>query len=105
MEISKNLCGWEMKKAAFILSEAAKLDMDISGYGFADVNQNSGHTYVWLEEYPFTLYMPVSCQLVKSDIRALWTNPETGEEEEIQLQEGTTLSDLYAWTAKMEAAI
>jgi len=66
--------------------------MDISGYGFADENQNSGNVYLWLEDYPFTLYIGLG----SDDIYASWSNPENGDEEEIEVS-GKSLADLEAW--------
>lgn len=91
------MCDWERKKAVFLLNVAESLGMDTSGYGDLAVNSNSGYTYLWLEDYCFTLYMPINCELVKSDVWALWTNSEDDEEIEINLKEDTTLQDLEEW--------
>ena len=93
---------WEMEKAIFLQSIAIKLGMDLTGYGSVDVNNNSGYTYLWIEDYNFTLYMPISCELVKSDVVALWTNPEDGEEIDYSLSNNTTLNQLEAWTVKLD---
>ena len=97
------MCDWERKKAIFILGLAENnLDMDCSGYGELAVNPNSGYTYLWLEDYPFTLYMPIDCALVKTDVVALWTNPEDGEEIEYELKNETTLDDLINWCETLD---
>ncbi len=93
---------WEMEKAIFLQSIAVKLGMDISGYGKVSVNPNSGYTYIWLEDYNFTLYMPINCELVKTDVVALWTNPENGNEEEFELRNNTTLHEILAWVNDIE---
>ena len=92
---------WELEKAIFLQKTAVDLGMDVSGYGEVAVNQNSGYTYLWLEDYQFTLYMPINCDLKKSDIWALWTNPNDGEEIEYHLTSGTTLKTLEAWAEKL----
>lgn len=101
MNISEKMGNWEMQKAGFLMTVAGQLGMDISGYGEIAVNQNSGYTYLWLEDYDFTLYMPINCELQKSDIWVLWTNPEDGEETEETLDEFNGLSDIEAWTQKL----
>ena len=103
MELNnKNMCSWELQKAGFLISEAGKLGMNVSGYGFVDVNPNSGYTYIWLEDYNFTLYMPINCELVKTDIYALFSCPVDGEEEEMQLEDNTRLVDLEKWAEKLD---
>ena len=102
MEINfKNMGEWETEKALFLCNEARKLDMDISGYGFCDVNPNSGNTYLWLEDYNFCLFMPINCDLVKTDIQACYSCPIDGEEDFIDLEDGTTLQDLEKWASKL----
>ena len=52
------MCNWERKKAIYLMEIAEnKLNMNLSNYGEIAVNQNSGYTYLWLEDYNFTLYM------------------------------------------------
>ena len=92
--------GWEQKKALYLLQQALELCIEI-GYGELAVNQSSGYTYLWLEYYPFTLYMPINCDLSVDDIWAMWTNPEDGEVEEIPLGKNS-LSDLYNWVKTLE---
>ena len=94
---------WELEKAIFLQSVAVKLGMDVSGYGEVSVNPNSGYTYIWLEDYPFSLYMPISCDLNIDDVYCLWSNPEDGEEIEKELTEETTLEDLYGFVSCCEA--
>lgn len=93
---------WEMEKAIFLQKTAVDLGMDLTGYGEVAVNQNSGNTYLWLEDYSFTLYMPISCELIKQDICALWTNPNSGEELEFTLLNNTRLIDLENWAGKLD---
>ena len=93
----ENMGKWETEKAIFLQKVAVDLGMDVSGYGEVAVNPNSGYTYLWLEDYQFTLYMPINCDLVKTDVWALWTNPEDDEEVEMQLEKSTTLNDLEEW--------
>jgi hypothetical protein len=95
------MCKWELKKAIFLQKVAVDLGMDVSGYGQVSVNPNSGYTYLWLEDYGFTLYMPINCDLVKTDVVALWTNPNDGEEKSFDLKKGTTLNQLDMWAGKM----
>lgn len=61
MEIkSEKMCANELRKVALILTRLSEIGWDVSGYGFADVNPNSGNTYVWLEDYAVTPYISLS---------------------------------------------
>lgn len=104
VELNKinDMCEWERSKAIFLLNVADNLGMNTSCYGELSVNPNSGYTYLWLEDYNFTLYMPINCELEKTEVYALWTNSEDGEETEIQLEENTSLKDLEEWTLKLQ---
>ena len=95
-------CEWEQDKANYLVKIARQLGMDVSGYGMLDVNPNSGYTYLWLEDYPFTLYMPIGCELQESDVWVLRTNPEDGEEAEKTLDEFTGLDSIYEWVKTLE---
>jgi len=90
----KDMCDWERKKAIFLLSEAEKLGMNTASYGDLAVNSTSGYTYLWLEDYNFSLYMPINCDLIKTDIFALWNCSECGNEEETQLTNEDNLKDI-----------
>ena len=96
------MCDWERKKGIFLMSIAEDLGMNTSGYGQLAVNPNSGYTYLWLEDYPFTLFMPISCELKKSDVSALWSNPEDGTEWGMDLSEDTNLDNLYKFVENCE---
>ncbi len=52
----KDMCKWEMEKGIFLQKIAVDLGMDLTGYGFVESNKNSGYTYLWLEDYQFTVY-------------------------------------------------
>jgi hypothetical protein len=97
MEINSNLCSNATRKVALLITKASDLGMDISGYGMADENQNSGYVYLWLEDYPFTLYI----DLGSDDIQALWTNTNDGEEIEA-LVGSMSLDDLIQWCNELE---
>jgi hypothetical protein len=93
---------WEVQKATFLILMAKDLEMDIHCYGELDVNQNSGYTYLWLEDYDFTLYLPINCDLKREDVYVLWTNHHTGEEIEESLEEFNDLQDINEWVKKLE---
>lgn len=95
------MVGWERQKAMYLIQIAEGLGMDIDGYGELGVNPNSGYTYLWLEDYNFTLYMPINCDLKTSDVYALYSSPETGEEYEIELY-NKSLDDLSGWATFIE---
>ena len=92
MEISQILCSNALRKVALLITKASDLGMDVSGYGEAGENQNSGNVYLWLEDYPFTLYIGLG----SDTIYANWSNPNNGEEEDIDI-EAMPLFDLEAW--------
>jgi len=75
---SDTMCANEIRKAALLITKAAEIGMDISGYGHSAANPYSGNTYLWLEDYPFTLYIGPSGG---DTIFAVWSNPDNGEEE------------------------
>jgi hypothetical protein len=95
------LCSWEREKALYIIGVAEKIGMNLDSYGEIGVNNNSGYTYLWLEDYNFTLYMPINCELSKWHINALWTNMENGDEEEMTLG-NSTLIDIEDWITECE---
>lgn len=98
-----NMCNWERKKAIYLMNIAEnKLDMNLNDYGFLDVNQNTGNVYIWLENYPFSLYLPINCELTENDIYVLYTDTETGEETEETLDKFEDLNDIYKWIEKIE---
>ena len=96
MEIKSNSCNNVTRKIGLLILKASDLGMDLSGYGFADENTNSGNVYLWLEDYDFTLYIGLGSDTVY----ALWTNPEDGEEIETDT-ENMTLWDLEHWAQKL----
>lgn len=98
MEIKNNLCSNATRKIGLLITKASDLGMDISGYGFADENPNSGYVYLWLEDYSFTLFI----DLGSDDIKAIWSSPEDGEEFEITVG-NMNLFDLEQWAHKLYA--
>ena len=104
MEIDfKKMNDWEIEKATFLMFTARKLKMDVnSPTSIVSVNQNSGYTYLWCEDYNFTLYMPINCELNNTGVYVLWTNSETGEETEERLFEFNTLKDIENWVNELE---
>jgi len=102
MEVNFNkMCEWERKKAIFLMYISDNLGYDLSN-AEVDVNSSSGYVYVWSEDFNFSLYMPINCDLIKSDVWALWTNSEDGEEIEFNLKDDTTLKNLEDWVRGLE---
>lgn len=94
---------WERKKAIFLMGVAEELGISLNDcYGEVAVNDNSGFVYVWSEDYNFSLYMPIKCELKKSDVCALWTNSNNGDEKTFNLKENTTLQDIEEWASVQE---
>lgn len=97
MEITSNLCSNATRKIGLLITKASELGMDVSGYGEASENTTSGNVYLWLEDYPFTLYIGLG----SDSIYALWSNPVDGEELEEEVS-SMSLYDLEAWAYKLE---
>ena len=97
MEITnKKLTNDELRKAGLLIVKASELGIDCSGYGQLDVNYNSGNVYLWLEDYPFTLFIG----LWSDHVYVLWSNPENGEE--VETAAGVhTLESLLDWCEQL----
>jgi hypothetical protein len=100
MEIKSNLCSNATRKIGLLIVKASELGMDIGGYGYADENNHSGNVYLWLEDYPFCLYI----EPCDDTILAGWTNPENGDEHWCMIG-SMSLSDLYAWCEELEKQV
>ena len=99
------MCQWERQKAMFLINVAEnELKMNLEGYGEVSVNQNSGYTYLWVEDYPFTLYMPIDCNLNLNDVYVLWTNSDNGEEIEMVLG-NETLEDVNKFVERCDKGL
>lgn len=80
--------------AAKLIQKAAKLGMDLGGYGELAYNSTYGNTYLWLEDYPFTLYISD----FDNTIKALYTCSYDGEDWERNA--GNSLDKLEAWALR-----
>lgn len=98
MEINSKMCSNELRKAGLLLVKASELGINVSGYGDLSVNPNSGNVYIWLEDYPFALYIGLG----SDDIMASWSSPVDGEEFDFELTDRTTLRDLTRWVEDCE---
>jgi hypothetical protein len=98
----EKLSGWELTKAIYLVKQAKVLGMALNGYGEIDVNPNSGYTYLWSEDYPFTLYMEIDCRLNEHDIWVLYTDSDNGDEIEKRLSEFEDIDAIYTWIDLME---
>lgn len=96
----QTMTNWELDKANFLIQTARQLGMDLQSYGEVSVNQNSGYTYLWSEDYSFSLYMPISCDLKREDVYVLWT-AEDGEEIEESLFHFEDLESIMYWVNKL----
>jgi hypothetical protein len=96
MEIKSNLCNNATRKISLLITKASELGMDISGYGFADENPNSGNVYLWLEDYQFTLFIGLG----DDTIWASWSDPMNGDEEEIEVS-NKSLAELELWAEQL----
>jgi hypothetical protein len=92
MEIQENLCANAIRKVALLITKAADLGMDLS-YGQAAENSGNGNVYLWLEDYPFTLYIPLCSD---DAIHACWSSLYIDHEELIEV-DAMTLHDLQSW--------
>ena len=96
------MCEWERQKAVYLLHIADQIGFDYSnGTGCIGVNNSSGYTYLWSENYSFCLFMPISCELEKTHVCALWTNPDTGYEIDRELEEDDDCQSLIEWAENL----
>jgi hypothetical protein len=100
MEIKNNLGPNALRKVALLITKAADMGMDLGGYGFADENPHNGNVYLWMEDYNFTLYIPLGGP---DRIMAVWDNPYTGDEE-IEDTHDKTLHNLETWADSLTEA-
>ena len=98
MEIKSNLRGNAMRKIGILLVYASDIGMSCECYGFADENQSSGNVYLWLEDYPFTLYIGLG----EDTVYASWECSSDGHEYNIDASE-MTIIDLYNWVRDCES--
>lgn len=96
----EQMTDWELDKANFLIQTARQLGMSLQSYGEVSVNPNSGYTYLWSEIYPFTLFMPISCELKREDVYVIWT-AEDGEEIEESLFHFEDLESIEDWVIKL----
>jgi hypothetical protein len=102
MNINENLTSWEIEKGIYLINTASNLKMQLSKHTIIDVNNSSGYVYLYEENYNFTLYMPINCDLIKADVYALHTNFENGEESEISLKDITHVNQILDWCEFIE---
>lgn len=97
-----SMTNWEIEKASYLILTARELGMKVDSYGEVNVNPNSGYTYLWLEDYEFTLYMPIHCDLQRKDVYVMFTDFETGEETEESLEHFTSINDIYEFISTIK---
>jgi hypothetical protein len=97
MKISEKLQGWELDKALYLIKVANSINMELSEYTIVDVNNNSGYVYLFDDNYNFSLYMPINCDLIKDDVYALYTDFDNGDEHEIDLSTINDVSQIDLW--------
>ena len=98
----ETMTSWEIQKGAYLILTAKLLGMDLQSDGELNVNEYSGHTYLWLEDYEFVLYMPISCQLEREDVYVLYTDMETGEEHDESLAQFDVLNHINEWIKEIK---
>jgi hypothetical protein len=97
MEINQNLGANAPRKMALLITKASDLGMKLSSYGEVGENDRSGNVYLWLEDYPFTLFI----DLGSDDIQACWNSAMTDREEIIEVGK-KCLFELESWAYKLE---
>ena len=96
---------WEIEKAITICKIAkSKLNWNLSGYGECSVNSYSGYTYLWLEDYPVSLFIPISFDgEMEDNIWVLYNDAMNGEEWDMLLSDFESMDDIYNWVEKLES--
>jgi len=97
MQINENLGNNAYRKIAKILTKASDLGMDLSSDGYADENKSSGHVYLAMTDYNFTLFISLGAD----EVQALWFSSVDGEEVEIEVGE-MSLDDLHLWACDLD---
>jgi hypothetical protein len=97
MQINENLGNNAYRKIAKLLTKAVDLEMDLSGHGEASENPTSGCVFLWLEDYPFTLFIGLGA----GEVEAVWSDPVNGEETIIEVG-NMSLESLESWAYKLE---
>lgn len=87
----------QAKNAGRLLILAADLSMNVSGYGELGYNNVFGNTYLWLEDYQFTLFISD----YDSTIKVLYTCFIDGTETEFYIDENTNLETLETWAENL----
>jgi hypothetical protein len=104
MNITQNLCSNALRKVALLITKASDLGINISGEGEAAENQNNGNVYLWLEDYPFTLYI----DLGSDKVYANWSSSLNDCEESIDTSFVTSglmsLENLTQWANNLSNA-
>lgn len=77
--------------------KASKLGMEIDGHGFLDYNNVYGNTYLWLEDYQFTLFISDYDNTIKACYSCHYDGEETTR------NAGTSLKKLEAWASRCSA--
>ena len=98
----ENMCDWEIQKGAYLILKAKQLGMNLNSYGELAVNPNSGYTYLWLEDYSFSLFMPIWCELTDEDVFVNYFDHITGNEIEEQLSEFSSIDEINKWVSTLE---
>lgn len=94
MEYKINQSVKQHVNAAKLIQKAAKLGMDLDGYGFLDYNDRFGNTYLWLEDYMFTLYISDFDNTIKASVTCFYDG------EEWERNAGNDLDKLEAWAMR-----
>jgi len=93
---------WEQRKALYLQSVALDLGIELDDMVEIGVNPNTGYTYLFSYDVPFTLYMPIYCELRKDDVWVLTTDNMDSSEYETTLND-KTFDELESWSYKMTA--
>ena len=83
----------QAKNAGRLLILAADLGMSVSGYGQLGYNNTFGNTYLWLEDYQFSLII----NDYDDEMKALYNCFIDGTETEFHIDESTDLETLENW--------
>ena len=90
---TENMVNNELRKAALLMLKACEMNMDLTSYGEVGVNEHSGNVYLWVEDYPFALYIPLG---ERNTVYAIWMNSDNGDEIETPVKY-KSLDQLIKW--------
>lgn len=88
----------QQKGLASLMKESVRLGFKIGGYGEIAYNERSGYTYIWCEDYNFSLCISDFSEQVE----VLYSDPENGEETFRDASKFKSIEEIDEWVEKIQ---